>query len=86
MLYANYHRKGELVLLRNVPGNWTKSVSDFFLSESILTCIRKTELKFSPIMTKKYDLREASFFTTRGAPGIGLKFIKMNCPPPNKPN
>ena len=36
VLNVNYRLKGELVSLCNVPVNWTKSVSDFFLPESIL--------------------------------------------------
>ena len=31
--------KGEFGRLCNVPANWAISVSDFFLSESILTCL-----------------------------------------------
>ena len=36
MFNVNYHLKGELVSLCNIPANWAKSLSDFFLPESIL--------------------------------------------------
>ena len=39
MFNVDCHLKGELGTLCNVPANWARSVSDIFLSESILTCL-----------------------------------------------
>ena len=55
MFNANCHLKRELGTLCNASANWARSVSDFFLSESILTClpfkkIAKKKLKFFLLM------------------------------------
>ena len=39
MFNANCHLKRELGTLCNISANWARSVADFFLPESILTCL-----------------------------------------------
>ena len=38
-------------------------------------------INFGQVFQKLWQYKGSLIFTTRGAPGIGLRFIEMNCSP-----